>query len=89
MTQPKRYPIETGEPADPTVPLPSSADPDAMLEEDHSPPTDGGVAQHPLHDSDLDDRQPEDFEDELTPTDPQQLPDMLPTDDDGTVRRRA
>jgi hypothetical protein len=40
---------------------PDRAPPDSMPEEKETSP-DGGVAQHPIHDADQDDRQPDDFE---------------------------
>lgn len=78
MAGPLRYPVDLHEPADPDIPLPSAFEPSVELESNQSPLEDGGVAQHPLHDSDLDDMKPEDFEDELDPSAREQLPDMLP-----------
>jgi hypothetical protein len=56
--------VELGEPRE-AVPLPSAAYPEVTVEEEVSPPPDGGVMQHPLHDSDTDDRTTEDFEQEI------------------------
>ncbi len=39
--------------------------PEEQLETDGSPPIDGGVAEHPIHDDDLEDLGPEDFEEEI------------------------
>ena len=80
----ERRVVEPGEPADPTVPLPSSGDPDTTIDEEHRPSLDGGVRQHPIHDSDADDRTPEDFEEESTRRS-EILPDLLPEASDGTV----
>jgi hypothetical protein len=77
--------IEPIEPRDPDIPMPAPLDPDAdvILEESHSPPEDGGVAQHPMHDSDMDDMLPEDFEDEIEGARPNMiLPEMKPPVDE-------
>jgi hypothetical protein len=36
-----------------------------LAQRDTRPPEDGGVAQHPVHDDDQEDLQPEDFEEEI------------------------
>jgi hypothetical protein len=39
--------------------------PEENLDSDGSPPIDGGVAEHPIHDDDLEDLGPEDYEQEV------------------------
>jgi hypothetical protein len=39
--------------------------PDSLPEADEETSIDGGVAQHPVHDSDQEDRGPQDYEDEI------------------------
>jgi hypothetical protein len=47
------------------VPPASLPRPEENLETDGSPPIDGGVAEHPIHDDDLEDLGPEDYEQEV------------------------
>lgn len=47
------------------VPPASLPRPEEKLDTDGSPPIDGGVAEHPVHDDDLEDLGPEDFEEEV------------------------
>jgi hypothetical protein len=89
MAKPKRVRedrrvVDVREPADPTLPLPSTSDPDIFAEEEHRPPEDGGVAQHPIHDSDTDDRTPEHFERESRRRS-EIVPDLLPKASKGKV----
>lgn len=53
--QPQRIPPAPG----------SMPRPDEERQADGTPPIDGGVEQHPVHDEDLEDRGPEDFEQEI------------------------
>jgi hypothetical protein len=44
---------------------PSSVPPDSLPKVDDETAIDGGVAQHPVHDSDQEDRDPQDYEEEI------------------------
>jgi hypothetical protein len=48
--------------------------PDENLTSAGSPPIDGGVAEHPIHDDDLEDLGPEDFEEEIDEVEQKRLP---------------
>jgi hypothetical protein len=44
---------------------PQTVSPDSLPEADEETSLDGGVAQHPVHDSDQEDRDPQDYEDAI------------------------
>lgn len=70
-TAPKRDPIaERVVPETPDTPprredAPATVPPDSLPPTMEQDPADGGVAQHPVHDDELDDLDPEDYEAEI------------------------
>jgi hypothetical protein len=70
MADPKEYPVEPTQSDDPAAAVPSPLDPDVTIADDPSPSPDGGSPQHPVHDSDLDDQTPDDFEEQSSPDSP-------------------
>jgi hypothetical protein len=72
MAAPKRDPIaERVVPGTPDTPprredAPATVPPDSLPPmAQQTPPADGGVAEHPIHDDELDDFDPEDYETEI------------------------